>query len=226
MKRAVLLIVGVMLIAGLAMAKKINLGYEPEGFDELAKEKGVFKTTLIRPDADFSRYTKLNPRKVMLVVRESVPKSQEKETGSLLGSRSRTIVMPDFEELARLKEIIGESIDTQLKNSTDCELVHDSGPGTLMLRTAVTDVLFDEVSGSKSSNGEPVPILKQGTIVFDLIDGETGVIQARFGERRKCEPAKASEITEPWPNVVDWAELAAADLGRELERMRSQSSAG
>ena len=226
MKRAVLLIVGVMLIAGLTMAKKINLSYEPEGFDELAKEKGVFKTTLIRPDADFSRYTKLNPRKVMLVVRESVPESGEKETGSLIGSRSRTIVMPDFEELSRLKEIIGESIDTQLENCTDCVLVHDSGPGTLVLRTAVTDVLFDEVSGSKSSNGEPVPILKQGTIVFDLIDGETGVIQARFGERRKCEPAKASEITESWPNVVDWAELAAADLGRELERMRSQSSAG
>ena len=224
MKRAVLLIVGVMLIAGLTMAKKINLSYEPEGFDELAKEKGVFKTTLIRPDADFSKYTKLNPRKVMLVVRESVPESGEKETGSLLGSRSRTIVMPEFEELTRLKEIIGESIDTELKNCTDCELVHDSGPGTLVLRTAVTDVLFDEVSGSKSSTGEPVPILKQGTIVFDLIDGETGVIQARFGERRKCESAKASEITEPWPNVIDWAELAAADLGRELERMRSQTS--
>ena len=111
MKRAVLLIVGVMLIAGLTMAKKINLGYEPEGFDELAKEKGVFKTTLIRPDADFSKYTKLNPRKVMLVVRESVPESGEKETGSLIGSRSRTIVMPEFEQLARLKEIIGERND-------------------------------------------------------------------------------------------------------------------
>lgn len=220
MKRAVLLIAGVVLVAGLGMAKSIDTGYEPEGLDELTKEKGIFKTTLIHPDADFSRYTKLNPRKVMLVVRQGAPRSEQKETGSLIGSRSRTVVMPEFEDLAQLKQIIGETIDAELESCAECELVHDSGPGTLVLRIAVTDVLFDEVSKSKSSNGEPVPIFKQGTIVFDLIDGETGVIQARLGERRKCAPVKASEITEPWPNVVDWAELAAADLGRELARMR------
>ncbi len=37
-------------------------GYEPEGSDELDKQKGTFKTTLVRPDADFSRWrTKIQP---------------------------------------------------------------------------------------------------------------------------------------------------------------------
>ena len=66
-------------------------------------------------------------------------------------------------------------------------------------------------------------VLSQGTIVFDLIDGETGVIQMRIGERRKCKRPKgapsSADPTGPWPNVDSWAELAVADLCQELARM-------
>ena len=69
-------------------------------------------------------------------------------------------------------------------------------------------------------------MLTQGTIVFDLIDGETGVIQMRIGERRKCRRAKDSPssaaATGPWPNVGHWVELAAADLSRELRRVQGE----
>ena len=69
-------------------------------------------------------------------------------------------------------------------------------------------------------------MLTQGTIVFDLIDGETGVIQMRIGERRKCRRDKASrssaDATGTWPNVGHWAELAAADLSRELRRVQGE----
>ena len=226
MKRCVLLILVVACVTGVGFSKSLDTGYAPEGYDELAKQKGVFKTTLVRPDADFLRYTKLHPRKVMLVVRDPGPQSHEKETGSLLGSRSRGGVMPEYEELAELKEIINETIVTELECSSDLELVNESGPATLVLRAAVTDVVFDKTSKIKTADGEPAPILSQGTIVFDLIDGETGVIQARVGERRKCPTPKNSSVDVDqgsWTSAANWAQLAVEDLCQELKRVRGES---
>ncbi len=220
MKQGWLVVVLVVLTAGMGLARSFDTGYEPDGLDELEKQKGLFKTSLVDPDADLSRYTKIYPKKVMLVVRDPGPQNQQAATGSLLGKSSGGGVMPEWEELAELKQIINDAIVAGLGRGTALELVNVAGPGTLVLRAAVTDVVCDESSKIKTEDGEPAMTVSQGTIVFDLIDGETGVIQARFGERRKCRAAKGADpaVEGPWPNVASWAALATADLCEELER--------
>lgn len=228
MKKGLLFVLLIACVAGIGLAKNLDTGYEPEGLDELAKQKGVFKTTLVNPSADFSRYTKVNARKVMLVVRDPGPQSTEKETGSLIGSRSRGGVMPEWEEIARLKEIINETIANELSGSSDLELVSASDSETLVLRAAITDVVFDETSKITTEDGEPAPVLSQGTIVFDLIDGETGVIQARLGERRKCKTPKGADSVDvnlgSWTSAAVWTQLAVTELCQELKRVRDQAS--
>lgn len=228
MKKTILLTALMACVAAMSVAKSLDTGFEPEGLDELAKQKGVFKTTLVHPDADFSRYTKLNARKVMLFVRDPGPQSHEKETGSLIGSRSGGGVLPPSEELAKLKDIINETIVSELSCSTELEMVTASDAETLVLRAAVTDVVFDKTSKIKTADGEPAPILSQGTIVFDLIDGETGVIQARVGERRKCRPPKGDDSVDvnlgSWSSAAGWTQLAVSDLCQELKRVREQAS--
>jgi hypothetical protein len=212
-----------MLAAGSAFARSFDTVYEPEGLDELTKRKGAFKTTLVRPDADFSRYTKLNARKVMLVVRDPGPAAEQMETGSLIGTRKRSGVLPPFEALAELKEIVNGAITEELGAAGGFEVVSASDPETLVLRASLTDVVIDESSKIKTATGEPSFVVTQGTIVFDLIDGETGVIQMRVGERRKVRPPKGSssaELTGPWPHVDHWIEDAAADLCKEIDRLR------
>lgn len=220
MKKTGLLILVVGLIAGVGLAKNLETGHEPEGLDELTKQKGLFKTTLIHPDADFSHYTKLYPKKVMLVIRDPGPRNEQPSTGSILGQRSRSGVMPEWEEITQLKKIINDAVVAELGRSSGFELVHDAGHETLVLRASVIDIVCDESSEIETEDGEPAPLLTQGTIVFDLIDGETGVIQMRIGERRKCRRAKNLPSSGPWPNVGHWAELAAADLSRELRRVQ------
>jgi len=227
MKKVILPIVVMVLLSGVILAKGLDIGYEPEGLDELAKQKGLFKTTLIHPDADFSRYTKLNPRKVMLIVRDPGPQNEQKTTGSLIGSRNQGGVMPEWEDLVKLKQIINETIVAELDCDTELELVNASDPETLVLRAAVTDVVFDETSKIKTPDGEPAPVLSQGTIVFDLIDGETGIIQARVGERRKCRIPKNSSSEDEngsWSSAASWTQLAVADLCQELKRVRGQAT--
>ncbi len=228
MKRIVLLMLLVAFAAGLGVAKSLDTGYEPEGLDGLAKQKGTFKTTLVRPDADFSHYTKINPRQVMLVIRNPGQQALDQPTGRLIDSGGRGGVMPDWEDIAELKEIIDDTIATELSCISGLELADNAGPETLVLRAAVIDAVFDKTTKIRTPDGEPAVVLTQGTIVFDLIDGETGVIQARMGERRRCKPSKnassSTDSTGLWPCAGAWTEHAVTDLCQELKRVRSGAS--
>ena len=65
------------------------------------------------------------------------------------------------------------------------------------------------------------------SVGFDLIDAETGLIVARFEERRKNKKPKGASVSDaagPWPWAAMWAETAAGDLCRELERIGSDVS--
>jgi len=182
---------------------------------------------LIRPEADFSRYTKLNPRQVSIVIRNPGEQELEAPTGRLIGSRSRGGVMPDWEAIGELKQILDDTIVTELDAKAEFELVGNSGPGTLVLQATLTDAVFEQTTKIKNADGEPVLVLSQGTIVFDLIDGETGVIQARLGERRKCQPSKyatSTDSTLQWPCAGAWTEDAVTDLCQELKRVRGKGS--
>ena len=222
MKKAVLL--AMVLVAGLALAKSFDTGYEPEGLDGLTKQKGVFKTTRINPDTDFSHYTKYLQREVILVVRD--PGTQRiQSTGSLIGRRSNESIMPEYEELIEFKQIVLTALSSEMARSSGLEMVNDLGPNTLVVQPVVTDVVFTSSSKNKSEDGREFPELSHGTIVFDLIDGETGLIQGRMGERRRCDAPKDAEPTSgAWPNLAYWAESAASDFCQELRRIEGPTA--
>jgi hypothetical protein len=200
---------------------------EPPGIDELVKVKGKheFKKTRIRPETDFSRYTKLRAETVALTVQD--PGKYEEPTGSLVGQGSGGGIMPAYEDLTKLKQILNEAIVAGLDANAEFELTDTAEPGTLLVRASVKEALCDETLRIKTAAGEPSPVLEEATIVFDLIDAETGVIVARFEERRKNKKPKGASVSDaagPWPWAAMWAETAAGDLCRELERIGSDVS--
>ena len=221
MKKTILPILVMMLLPGVILAKNLTAGYEPAGLDELAKQKGIFKTTLINPEADFPRYTEFRLRQIVVVVKNPGAQALDNSTGRLLGGRERASVIPEYDEVVEFKRIVGEVIAAKLVQSTALEPSVDTGPNTLVLQPVITDVVFTSSSKNKSEDGRELPTLSQGTIVFDLIDGETGLIVARLGERLKCKPPKGTKSTSgAWPNLAYWTECAATDLARELERVQ------
>jgi hypothetical protein len=198
----------------------------PDGLDELTQEKGLFKTTLINPGVDFSSYSKICPKRVLLQFRGSGPPQDEAIAGSLVRKRSRGPAVPEGEDLETFRQIITDAFESELGSCELIEMVEEAGPETLFVRTTVTDIVTDIASKSGKSAKKPKPFSVQGDIAFDLIDAETGIVLARMGESRKCR--KADESVQPpdagaeWVNIWFWAEQAAADLRQELERVLSE----
>ncbi len=84
MKKAMILGLAVVLCAGSSFARNQSNSYGPDGLDELTKQKGLFKTTLINPDAAFSSYSKLYPKRVLLQFRGPGPAKDESTAGSMV----------------------------------------------------------------------------------------------------------------------------------------------
>ena len=227
MRKTIVLILTIALTAGFSLAKDKRPSGAPEGFDELTKQKGHFKTTLIHPNADFSKYNKLIPTNVRLEFRDQSRTESPAATGSLVRKRSKPRAVPDSEDVAKLAQIINDALTNQLGRDGEFQLVQEAGPDTLVVRVAVTDIVCDISSESARKDEKQKPFAAQGTIVFDLIDAETGVIQARIGERRKSgkvdDSVATTDVSVEWTNVCAWAEHAAADLSQELERVRNEA---
>ena len=94
----------------------------------------------------------------------------------------------------------------------------------MILQPVVTDVEISSSSKNTAEDGRELPQLDEGIIVFDLMDGETGEILARFAENRRNRPPKAERRSQgPWPNVAHWARGAASDFCKELARLKNGS---
>ena len=226
MKKTIFLILTTTLAVSIGNAKNPGLSPGSEGLDELTKEKGLFKTTLINPDADFSRYSKLCPKRVLLQFRGPGQTQDAATTGSMVRKKSRGAEIPEGEDLATFRQIITDAFVGELGSCELIEMVEEGGPETLFVRATVTDIVTDIASKSGKSGKNPKPYSVQGDIAFVLIDAETGVILARVGESRKSR--KAGDSVPPpaagaeWANIWSWAERAAADLRQELERVLSE----
>jgi hypothetical protein len=223
MRRAVIVGLAVVLVAGSSPAGNESSGYGPEGLDELTKQKGLFKTTLINSDAQFSGYRKLCPKRVLLQFRGPGAVQNASTTGSMIRKKSRGGAIPEGEDLATFRQIITDAFLAELGSCELVELVEEGGPGTLFVRATITDILTDIALKSEKSGKKTKPYSVQGDITFDLIDAETGVVLARVSESRKSRKAgdsvAAPDAGPEWANIWFWAVQAAADLRLELERI-------
>lgn len=223
MRRIVLVALVLALSVGFGFARNSNSGFGPDGLDELEKQKGQFKTTLVHPDADFAGYSKICPKRVLLQFRGSGPPRDESTMGSLVRKKNSGPAIPEGEDVETLRQVVSDAFASEMGSCEVFELVEKAGTETLFIRVMIADIVTD--IASKSGRSEK-PFSAQGTIIFDLIDAETGIIQARFSEHSKSKKAKdpmmPPEAGAQWVNIWTWAEQAAADLHQELKRMVNQ----
>jgi hypothetical protein len=161
---------------------------------------------------------------VALVIRDPGAANQF-STGRLLAKRDKESVIPEYDEVVEFKRIVGDTLAGQLAQNLDLDVVDNADPDTLILQPVVTEVEITTSSKNISDDGHELPELQEATIVFDLMDGETGEILARFAEKKRNRPPKDERVTTGlWPNLPFWVRTAAVDLCEELRLVRGGST--
>ena len=144
----------------------------------------------------------------------------------MMSSRKREFGISDADR-EKFEEIVSEAFVKEIQKSKKLEIVDEIGPGTLILRGAVLDIISlvppDTIGRSEiylSSMGE-------ATLVVELIDAENGEVAAVVAERRAIARPGSSTIdsfSTPTTSVTviaevrRWSTRAASKLRKELDR--------
>jgi hypothetical protein len=199
---------------------------DTSGLQAVDEEGGRFEVTLVRPDVDLSLYADVQPSEIELEYRKDERGATRSSTGNILGSKSNTIPRPSRKEAVKFKEVLGEAVASELTAESVLPSEPRSEGPVLLVNTTYTDMVF--TAPKKPRKGDPpMQLVADGTLVFDLVDSETGEIQARLSERRRIVHINGSADKkgkpDVWQDVENWAQQAASDLRDELQRIGSAS---
>lgn len=228
-KAAVLLFCGV-LMAGVLYAQDVPVE-KVTGGDDLVKEKGgPFQETWVRPDADISKYSKLYMWESLFKFREGGKTSAGTTMEMMRGNDSGPYAISD-DSKEKFKKVVSETVVKELARSKQFTVTDKVGPDTLLVRGAVLDIVSN-VPPNLSGGGIHLSSVGQATMVFELIDAETGVVQARSAERRAiAPPVRMNQVnTAPvneasvWNDVEQWARGEAQILRKALDKAKKKAN--
>jgi hypothetical protein len=220
MRNALMIVSMIVLVAGVAFAQ--DTADEKASSKEQVKVEGPFRATYVLPSADITKYSKLYPWKARYEFREGgETKGAETSTETLLGGGGPYTIREESKQ--KFGEIVNQSVVKELGRSKIFEIVDKIEPGTLLIRGSVLDI----VSGVPPNYTGPTEIyltsVGQATFVFELIDAETGEVQATVGERRWIQKPTQRSIgvsatTADAPSVWAEVEKAATGMARDLRK--------
>jgi hypothetical protein len=227
MKKTALMMLTAILLAGFAYAQETPAVEE----SEQVKIKGPFKETWVRPDADITRYTKLYPWKSVFQFREGGETTGARTTAGKLRGDSGPYAVNE-ESRQKFEELVTATFVKELGRSKIFELVDQVGPDTLLVRAAVLDIVSNVPPNFTGTADIYLSAVGEASFLFELIDAETGEVQATVGERRMIQPptrmhdistvpANAASV---WNDVEIWARSVARDLRVALEKAHKKAS--
>ena len=235
--RAVLTSVAMALAAGLLHAHEATDAAQERppiapitGGHALVKEKGRFKETWVHPDESLSRYSGVFLWNVAFQFRDVERRDTRGTSSSILSTTGNQPYHVPREQRRRFERVVFEAFGKELGRSKRFRAVDELVPATLVVRGAVMDIL-SWVPPSNALADVYLDAVAEGVVVFELIDPETGLMQARVGERSSIRPPAHSNsaFTRPinfntvWPDVERWARAVASKLRLELEeRLKTQ----
>ena len=229
MKNAVFCLLVTLSIAGLSFAQEAPPAKEVTGADELVQQKGRFAGTWILPDADITKYNKLYPWQAVFQFREGGETGTGTTIGMSRGDQGPYAVTE--ESKAKFEEVVSDTFFKVLGRSKIFEVVDEVGPETLIVRIAMLDIVSNVPSTRPGTNDVYLSAVGEATFMIELIDSETGVIQARAGERRRIQPrGRMNDVSSVptnsatvWSEVKVWADQLADDFRRALEKAHKQA---
>jgi hypothetical protein len=232
MKHALTIAIAATLVAGVTFAQDAPAVKEITGEDELVKEKSkqFLGGVWIRPDADISKYENLYLWNAVFQFRDVEGKANQTTIAMSRGDQGPYAI--DKESQEKFKEIVSEAVVKELARSKQFKVVEVVQPRTLLVRGAVADIVSYVPPNVGRYDNIHLASVGEATIIFELIDAETGVIQARVGDRRAIAPpirvnqvnAAPTTSATVMNDVEQWARDQASTLRRALDKAAKKAN--
>ncbi len=229
MRNVLVILLAIVFVAGAAYA--LEAPDEKASGNEQVKVEGAFRATWVLPDADITHYTKIYPWKAKYEFREGgETKAAETTTERLRGGGGPYTIREESKE--KFEKTVNMALINELGRSKIFEIVDEVGPNTLLVRASVLDIISN-VPPNFAGDEIYLSSVGEATFIFELIDAETGVVQATGGERRTIQgpsartagvntiPANSATV---WAEVDKWATEMARDLRKALEKAHKKAS--
>jgi len=228
--KTLLMLMAATLTAGVAIAQDATPAPKVTGEDELVQTTGRYEATWVRPDVDLSHYTKLLLWKTVFQFRDVGKTPTSVPTSVSLGHMEGPFSIDD-EDKQKFEEIVDEALVKQLARSKEFEVVDQPGPNTLIVRPMMLDIISDVPPSPIGYTNVYLASVGEATIVFELVDAETGTIVARAGERRSIKPQSRMVGVNPAPmtsatvfnDVRRWSYEVARELRVALDKARKKA---
>ena len=140
----------------------------------------------VKPDADFSRYTQLQPVPLEIYFYAGVS-------------------APDPADIDHVRRIFREAFIGKIGD--DYKLVDAPGPDVLHVRASLVDLEMSAVPDDLPIRGRAASLVAAGQLTFfmELADSQTGEVLARAGDKEKAPAQIAGAATDR-----DWARTEEA----------------
>ncbi len=229
MRKNLFLIAAAALLASAALAQEVPVVREVTGEDELVAKKGALASTWVRPDADITRFSKLYLWEPEFQFREGGETSSGTTARMLQGDQGPFAIRPEDQE--KFKQLVHDTFVAELERSKLFTVVDTVGPGTLIARAGFVDITSYVPPDATRFGDIHLAAVGEATIVVELIDAGTGVIQARAAERKLIQPEARMRGVNPapanaatvWADVERWAREQAQDLRKALEKAKKKA---
>lgn len=228
---ATILVVAIGLLAAvLGHGQETPTMPEVTGGDELVKERGRFRETWVHPDSDLTRYDKLYLWQSVFNFRDVGEARRNVTVSSFMRERGPYAITE--ESKSRFERVVAAAFVKELQKSKQFEVVDQPGPNTLLVRALVVDISSNVPIEATSRTEVYLSAIGEATFLFELIDAESGVVQARAGERREIQapgvvhhvstiPANAATI---WAGIERWADEVGGDLRKALDKAAERAA--
>jgi hypothetical protein len=203
---------------------------EITGGDDLVKKKSASWDELwVNPEADFASYHKLYAWEPVFEFRD-VKAANATTIALSRGAEDAFRIRP--EDQKKFEQIVTQTVLDELARSKRFELVDTVAPETLILRVSVRDIISRVPPNPTRSGNIYLTAVGEATVVFELIDAETGVIQARISDRRLIQPQNRmfevnslpANAATVWTDVERWAGDQARNLRKALDKAAKKAS--
>lgn len=229
MPKSLLLIAAATLLASAAVAQEAPVVREITGEDELVAKKGALASTWVRADADIGRYDRLLLWEPEFQFREGGETSSGTTARMLQGDQGPFAIRQEDQE--KFKQLVRDTFVAELERSKLFTVVDTVGPGTLIARAGFVDITSFVPPDATRFGDIHLAAVGEATIVVELIDAGTGVIQARAAERKLIQPEARMRGVNPapanaatvWADVERWAREQAQDLRKALEKAKKKA---